>query len=44
LDPIQPWAEFATTKADHRIWDGALAAQWLGALKKRLEYPRSILI
>jgi pyruvate dehydrogenase E2 component (dihydrolipoyllysine-residue acetyltransferase) len=33
-----------TLSGDHRIWDGALAAQWLGALKKRLEHPLSILI
>jgi hypothetical protein len=33
-----------TLAGDHRVWDGALAAQWLGALKKRLEHPLSILI
>jgi pyruvate dehydrogenase E2 component (dihydrolipoamide acetyltransferase) len=33
-----------TLSGDHRVWDGALAAQWLSALKKRLEHPLSILI
>jgi pyruvate dehydrogenase E2 component (dihydrolipoamide acetyltransferase) len=33
-----------TLSGDHRVWDGALAAQWLGALKRRLEHPLSILI
>jgi pyruvate dehydrogenase E2 component (dihydrolipoamide acetyltransferase) len=33
-----------TLSGDHRVFDGALAAQWLDALKKRLESPLSILI
>jgi pyruvate dehydrogenase E2 component (dihydrolipoamide acetyltransferase) len=32
-----------TLSGDHRVFDGALAAQWLGALKKRIEHPLSIL-
>jgi hypothetical protein len=32
-----------TLPGDHRVFDGALAAQWLGALEKRLEHPLSIL-
>jgi pyruvate dehydrogenase E2 component (dihydrolipoamide acetyltransferase) len=33
-----------TLSGDHRVFDGVHAAQWLGALKKRLEHPLSILI
>ncbi|TPW72940.1 dihydrolipoamide acetyltransferase family protein [Schumannella sp. 10F1B-5-1] len=30
--------------ADHRVIDGAVAAQWLGAFQRRIENPLSILI
>ncbi|MEA9984149.1 dihydrolipoamide acetyltransferase family protein [Subtercola sp. RTI3] len=33
-----------TMSADHRVLDGALAAQWLAAFVKRIENPLSILI
>ncbi|WP_291051785.1 dihydrolipoamide acetyltransferase family protein [Herbiconiux sp.] len=33
-----------TLSADHRVLDGALAAQWLAAFVKRIEKPLSILI
>ncbi|MCU1546378.1 MAG: pyruvate dehydrogenase complex dihydrolipoamide acetyltransferase [Homoserinimonas sp.] len=33
-----------TLSADHRVLDGALAAEWLAALVKRLESPVSLLI
>ncbi|GAA2244062.1 2-oxo acid dehydrogenase subunit E2 [Herbiconiux moechotypicola] len=33
-----------TLSADHRVLDGALAAQWLAAFVKRVEHPLSILI
>jgi pyruvate dehydrogenase E2 component (dihydrolipoamide acetyltransferase) len=33
-----------TLSADHRVLDGALAAQWLGAFVKRIENPVSTLI
>lgn len=32
-----------TLSADHRAWDGALAAEWLAAFQKRVENPASIL-
>lgn len=33
-----------TLSADHRVVDGALAAQWLQAFKTRIEHPLSILV
>ena len=33
-----------TLSADHRVLDGALAAEWLAAFKKRIEQPMSLLI
>jgi pyruvate dehydrogenase E2 component (dihydrolipoamide acetyltransferase) len=33
-----------TLSADHRVLDGAVAAQWLAALQRRLENPLTILI
>ncbi|MDQ2698132.1 MAG: 2-oxo acid dehydrogenase subunit E2 [Actinomycetota bacterium] len=33
-----------TLSADHRVLDGALAAQWLAAFVKRIEQPLSVLI
>jgi pyruvate dehydrogenase E2 component (dihydrolipoamide acetyltransferase) len=33
-----------TLSADHRVLDGALAAQWLSAFVKRIEHPLSILV
>ena len=33
-----------TLSADHRVLDGALAAQWLAAFQRRIENPVSILI
>lgn len=33
-----------TLSADHRVLDGALAAQWLAAFQRRVENPVSILI
>jgi pyruvate dehydrogenase E2 component (dihydrolipoamide acetyltransferase) len=33
-----------TLSADHRVLDGALAAQWLAAFQRRIENPLSILI
>jgi pyruvate dehydrogenase E2 component (dihydrolipoamide acetyltransferase) len=33
-----------TLSADHRVLDGALAAQWLAAFQRRIESPLSILI
>ncbi len=33
-----------TLSADHRVLDGALAAQWLAAFVKRIENPVSILV
>jgi pyruvate dehydrogenase E2 component (dihydrolipoamide acetyltransferase) len=33
-----------TLSADHRVLDGALAAQWLAAFVKRIEQPLSMLI
>lgn len=33
-----------TLSADHRVIDGAIAAQWLAAFTKRIENPLSILI
>jgi pyruvate dehydrogenase E2 component (dihydrolipoamide acetyltransferase) len=33
-----------TLSADHRVMDGALAAQWLAAFKSRIENPVSVLI
>jgi pyruvate dehydrogenase E2 component (dihydrolipoamide acetyltransferase) len=33
-----------TLSADHRVLDGALAAQWLAAFQRRIEQPFSILI
>jgi len=32
-----------TLSADHRAWDGALAARWLAAFVTRIEHPLSIL-
>lgn len=32
-----------TLSADHRAWDGALAARWLAAFVARIEHPLSIL-
>lgn len=33
-----------TLSADHRVLDGALAAEWLAALVKRIENPLSVLL
>ncbi len=33
-----------TLSADHRVLDGALAAEWLAAFKKRIESPMSLLV
>ncbi|MGM0931762.1 MAG: dihydrolipoamide acetyltransferase family protein [Actinomycetota bacterium] len=33
-----------TLSADHRVLDGAVAAQWLAAFQRRVEQPMSILI
>jgi pyruvate dehydrogenase E2 component (dihydrolipoamide acetyltransferase) len=33
-----------TLSGDHRVLDGALGAQWLGALKHRIEHPLSIVV
>lgn len=33
-----------TLSADHRVLDGALAAEWLAAFQQRIEHPMSILI
>lgn len=33
-----------TLSADHRVLDGAIAAQWLAAFQRRIENPLSILI
>ncbi|WP_336662317.1 dihydrolipoamide acetyltransferase family protein [Leucobacter sp. USHLN154] len=33
-----------TLSADHRVLDGALAAEWLAAFRKRIERPMSILV
>lgn len=33
-----------TLSADHRVLDGALAAEWLAAFKKRIEQPMSLLV
>jgi len=33
-----------TLSADHRVIDGALAAQWMAAFTRRIENPLSILI
>jgi len=33
-----------TLSADHRVLDGALAAQWLAAFVKRIEHPLSMLV
>ncbi|UBH04531.1 acetyltransferase component of pyruvate dehydrogenase complex [Leucobacter sp. Psy1] len=33
-----------TLSADHRVLDGALAAEWLAAFQKRIEQPLSLLI
>lgn len=33
-----------TLSADHRVLDGAIAAQWLAAFQRRIESPLSILI
>lgn len=33
-----------TLSADHRVIDGALAAEWLKAFQTRIEYPVSILV
>lgn len=33
-----------TLSADHRVLDGAVAAQWLAALQRRIENPLTILI
>jgi len=33
-----------TLSADHRAVDGALAAEWLAAFKKRIENPVTLLI
>jgi len=37
-------ATSVTLSGDHRVWDGAFAVQWLGALKNRLEDPLCILM
>jgi len=33
-----------TMSADHRVLDGALAAQWLAAFVKRIENPLGMLV
>ncbi|MFV0432802.1 MAG: pyruvate dehydrogenase complex dihydrolipoamide acetyltransferase [Leucobacter sp.] len=33
-----------TLSADHRVLDGALAAEWLAAFKKRIEQPMSLVV
>ena len=33
-----------TLSADHRVIDGAIAAQWIGAFVRRIENPLTILI
>lgn len=33
-----------TLSADHRVLDGALAAEWLAAFKQRIEHPLTILV
>ena len=33
-----------TMSADHRVLDGALAAQWLGAFQRYIENPLSMLV
>lgn len=33
-----------TLSADHRVLDGALAAEWLAAFQKRIEQPMSLLV
>jgi pyruvate dehydrogenase E2 component (dihydrolipoamide acetyltransferase) len=33
-----------TLSADHRVIDGAIAAQWLAAFTKRIENPLSIVM
>lgn len=33
-----------TLSADHRVLDGALAAEWLAAFKARIEHPLTILV
>ncbi|HAN23228.1 MAG TPA: pyruvate dehydrogenase complex dihydrolipoamide acetyltransferase, partial [Microbacterium ginsengisoli] len=33
-----------TLSADHRVLDGALAAQWLAAFVRRIEHPLSLLV
>ena len=33
-----------TLSADHRVLDGAVAAQWLAALVRRIENPVTILV
>ncbi|MBL3688187.1 pyruvate dehydrogenase complex dihydrolipoamide acetyltransferase [Leucobacter zeae] len=33
-----------TLSADHRVLDGALAAEWLSAFQKRIEQPMSLLV
>jgi pyruvate dehydrogenase E2 component (dihydrolipoamide acetyltransferase) len=33
-----------TLSADHRVLDGALAAQWLAAFTERIEHPLSLLV
>jgi pyruvate dehydrogenase E2 component (dihydrolipoamide acetyltransferase) len=33
-----------TLSADHRVLDGAIAAQWLAAFVRRIENPLSILV
>ena len=33
-----------TLSADHRVLDGALAAEWLAAFQRRIEHPLSILV
>ena len=34
----------ATISADHRVIDGAVAAQWLAAFKKHMEDPITMLL
>jgi pyruvate dehydrogenase E2 component (dihydrolipoamide acetyltransferase) len=33
-----------TLSADHRVMDGAVAAEWLAAFQRRIEHPLTILI
>ncbi len=33
-----------TLSADHRVLDGALAAEWLAAFQKRIEHPMGLLV